>query len=79
VYDCSTTIVNSSFSTIIGESVLVDLDPKTMTECKKRSNQNKWKEAIGAKLSSLKKRKVFTDVIPIPPRIFSVGFKWVFV
>jgi hypothetical protein len=26
----------------------------------------------------LQKRKVFTDVIPTPPRIFPVGFKWVF-
>jgi hypothetical protein len=25
------------------------------------------------------KRKVFTDVMPTPPRIFPVGFKWVFV
>jgi hypothetical protein len=38
VYDPSTTIVNSSFSTIIAESVLVDPDPKTMAECKKRSD-----------------------------------------
>jgi hypothetical protein len=36
VYDRSTTIVNLSFSTIIAESVLVDLDPKTMAECKRR-------------------------------------------
>jgi hypothetical protein len=38
VYDHTTTIVNSSFSTIIAESVLADPDPKTMTECKKLSN-----------------------------------------
>jgi hypothetical protein len=38
-----------------------------------------WKEAIEAELNSLKKRKVFTDVIPTPPRIFPVGFKWVFI
>jgi hypothetical protein len=35
-----------------------------MTECKKRSDWNKWKEAIQAELNSLKKRKVFTEVIP---------------
>jgi hypothetical protein len=33
------------------------------------------KEAIEAELNSLKKRKVFTDVIPVPPRIFFIGFK----
>jgi hypothetical protein len=27
----------------------------------------------------LKKRKVFTNVIPTPPRTFHVGFKWVFI
>jgi hypothetical protein len=79
VYSHSNTIVNPCFSTIIFENVLVDLDPKTMTECERRSDWNKWKEAIEAKLNSLKKRKVFTDVIPIPPRIFPVRFKWVFI
>jgi protein associated with RNAse G/E len=38
VYNCSTTIVNSSFSTIIAESVPADLDPKTMVECKRLSD-----------------------------------------
>jgi hypothetical protein len=75
VYNCSTTILNSSFSTIIAESVLVDLDPKTMVEYKRRSDWNKWREAIEVELSSLKKRKVFTDVIPTPPGIFPIGFK----
>jgi hypothetical protein len=79
VYDHSTIIVNSSFSAIIVESVLADPDPKTVVECKRRSDWNKWKEAIEVELSSLKKRKVFTDVISTPPRIFAVGFKWVFV
>jgi hypothetical protein len=79
VYDHSTTIVNPCFSTIIAENFLADPDPKTMAECKRRSDCNKWKEVIEAKLNSLKKRKVFTDVIPTPPRIFSIGFKWVFI
>jgi hypothetical protein len=38
---------------------------------------NKWKEAIEVELNLLKRRKVFTDVIPTPSRIFPVGFKWV--
>jgi hypothetical protein len=49
-----------------------------MAECKKHSDFNKWKEAIEAGLNSLKKRKVFTEVIPTPPRTFLVGFKWAF-
>jgi hypothetical protein len=59
VYNHSTTIVNPCFSTIIAEKVLVVPDPKTMIECKRCSDMNKWKEAIEAELSSLKKRKVF--------------------
>jgi hypothetical protein len=79
VYYHSTTIANLCFSTVIAENFLNDPDPKTMTECKKRSDWNKWKEAIEAELNSLKKRTVFTEVIPTPLRTFSVGFKWVFI
>jgi hypothetical protein len=43
VYDHSTKIVNSFFSTIIVEKVFADTDPKTMIECKRRSDWNKWK------------------------------------
>ncbi len=75
VYDRSSTIVNPSFSTIIIEHVFVDPDPKTMSECKRRSNWNKWKESIEVELNSLKKRTMFTDMIPTPPIIFRVGFK----
>jgi hypothetical protein len=41
VYDCNTTITDLCFSTIIAESFLNDSDPKTMAECKKRSDWNK--------------------------------------
>jgi hypothetical protein len=75
----STTIINSCFSTIIAKNFFTDPDPKTMAECKRRSDWNKWKEAIKAELNSLKSRKVFTDVIPTPPRSFPVGFKLVFI
>jgi hypothetical protein len=78
VYDCSTTI-DQCFSTVIAENLLNDPDPKTMAECKKHSDWNKWKEAIEAELNSPKKRKLFTNVIPTLPRNFPVGFKWVFV
>jgi hypothetical protein len=55
VYDRSTTIVNPCFLTIIAENFIADPDPKTMAECKRRSDWNKWKEAIEAELNSLKK------------------------
>jgi hypothetical protein len=79
VYDRSTTIVNPCFSTIIAENFLADPDPKTMAECKGCSGWNKWKEVIEVELNSLKKRKVFTEMIPTPLRIFPVGFQWVFI
>jgi hypothetical protein len=79
LYDHSTTIANLCFSTVIAEKFLNDPNPKTMTECKKCSDWNKWKEAIEAELNSLKKRKVFIEVISTPLRTFPVGFKWVFV
>jgi hypothetical protein len=41
VYDHSTTISNLCFSTTIAENFLSDPDPKTITECKNRSDRNK--------------------------------------
>jgi hypothetical protein len=41
VYDHSTTIINSYFSTIIAENFLADPDLKTMSECKRHSDWNK--------------------------------------
>jgi hypothetical protein len=79
VYDRTTTIANICFSTIIARNFLNDPNPKTMAQCKKHLDWNKWKEVIKAELNSLKKGKVFIDVIYMTPRIFSIGFKWVFV
>jgi hypothetical protein len=78
-YDRKTTDVDIYFSTSIAENLQNEPDPKSMVECKKRSDWNKWKEAIEAELASLTKREVFSSVIPTPPEIFPVGFKWVFV
>jgi hypothetical protein len=76
VYYHNTTIADLCFSTIINESFQNDPDTKTMAECKKQSDWNKWKEAMS--LTRLRK-KMFTDVIPTPPRTFPIGFKWVFI
>ena len=78
LYDRKTTVVNSCFSSIIAGNLLIDPDPKSMVECQQRSDWNKWKEAIDLELSSLKKREVFTAVMPTPRRVHPVGFKWVF-
>ena len=58
-YDRKTTIVDIYFVETIAEIIQNNPDPKTMAECKKRLDWNKWKEAIQAELASLTKRKVF--------------------
>jgi hypothetical protein len=50
-----------------------------MAECEKHSDWPKWKDAIQVELASLNKRKVFTEATVTPPKVFPVGFKWVFV
>ena len=50
-----------------------------MAECRKRSDWTQWKEAIQAEIASLTKIEVFTSAIPTPPKVFPVGFKWVFI
>jgi hypothetical protein len=50
-----------------------------MTECKKRLDWDKWKVANETEIASLYKKEVFSVVMPTPPDIFSVGYKWVFV
>jgi hypothetical protein len=59
--------------------LLNDPDHKIIAECKQRSDWIKWKEAIEAKLDSLRKREVFSNVIATPPMTYHVGFKWVFI
>jgi hypothetical protein len=67
-------IVNSCFSTKVTD-LLNDPESKTTTECKQHSDWIKWKEAIEAELDSLRKREVFSKVIPTPHRTYPVGFK----
>jgi hypothetical protein len=78
-YDRKTIIVDVDFSVMIAELIQNDPDPKTMAECKSCSDWNQWKEAIQAEITSLSKRKVFSQAMPTPPKVFPVGFKWVFI
>jgi hypothetical protein len=79
LYDRKTTIIDVYFATSIANNLQKDPDPKSMAECKKRSDWNKWKKATEAELALLTKREVFSSVIPTPPKTFPMGFKWVFV
>jgi hypothetical protein len=78
-YDRKTTVVDMYFFAAIEKIFLNNPDPKTMAECKKRSDWAQWKEAIQAKIASVTRRGVFTSTIPTPSKVYSVGFKWVFV
>jgi hypothetical protein len=59
--------------------LLNDPDPKIMTVCKQRLDWIKWKEAIETELDSLRKREVFSKLIPTAHRTYPVEFKWVFI
>ena len=50
-----------------------------MTKRKERSDWDKWKVEIETEIASLYKREVFSAVLPTPPGIFPVGYKWIFV
>jgi len=50
-FDHKTTIVDIFFASSVAETIQNDPDPKSMVECKKRSDWNKWKEAIEAELA----------------------------
>ncbi|GKC99060.1 retrovirus-related pol polyprotein from transposon TNT 1-94 [Tanacetum coccineum] len=43
-----------------------DHEPKSVPECKNRNDWPKWKDAVEAKLKSLKKREVFGPVVRTP-------------
>jgi hypothetical protein len=50
-YNRKTTIVGVYLATSIADNLQNDSDPKSIAECKKRSDCNKWKEAIEAELA----------------------------
>ena len=47
-YDRKATVVDIYFSKSIAENLHKDPEPKSMAECKRRSDWDKWKEAIDA-------------------------------
>ena len=78
-YDRKSTIVDCYLSEQIANILQTNSDSKSMIECEKRSNWDKWKVAIETEITSLYKRKVFSAVMPTPSGILPVGYKWVFV
>ncbi|KAL0342624.1 UNVERIFIED_CONTAM: Retrovirus-related Pol polyprotein from transposon RE1 [Sesamum calycinum] len=56
-----------------------DHEPKSIQECRQRTNWPKRKDAIEVGFNSLAQRKVFGPVIRTPEDVKSVGYKLVFV
>ena len=54
-YDRKATVVDISFSESIAENLHKNQEPKSMAECKRRLDWDKWKEAIDVELASLAK------------------------
>ena len=74
-YNRKSIIVDIYFSKQIANILQTDLAPKSMIECKKGSDWDKWKVAIETEIASLYKREVFLAVMPTPLGIFLVGYK----
>ncbi|XP_019184046.1 PREDICTED: uncharacterized protein LOC109178951 [Ipomoea nil] len=51
----------------------LDPEPKSITECRKRSDWLKWKQAIEAELNSLNQRKVFGPTVLTPKDVIPIG------
>jgi hypothetical protein len=79
LYNRKNTVVDFNFVSKIAEAINEDPEPKSMAECRKRSYWVKWKEAIEMELRWLSKRQVFRPIVRTPPKVFPVGYKWVFV
>jgi hypothetical protein len=77
-YHRKTTVVDIYFASKIADSLDPDPEPKSMIECRKRSDWDKWKATIETELRSLCKREVFRPAVPTPPNAIPVGCKWVF-
>jgi hypothetical protein len=77
-YNKKTTIVDIYFASKIVDSMDPDPEPKSLIECRKRLDWDKWKAAIEAELRSLCQREVFGLAVPTPPKVILVGCKWVF-
>jgi hypothetical protein len=67
LYNRKTTNVDINFVSKIVGAIDDEPEPKSMAECRKRSNWFKWKEAIETELRSLSKRQVFGPVARTSP------------
>ena len=74
-------IVDDAFAYSVATDIMLsdDIEPRFVDECRRRTDWSNWKQAIQVELDSLAKRKVFGPIVPTPPRVKPVGYKWVLV
>ncbi|BBN67664.1 Disease resistance protein CC-NBS-LRR class family [Prunus dulcis] len=73
-------IIDDIFAFTVAAEIIKDddIEPCSINECTQRQDWPKWKDAIQAELNSLEKRSVFGHIVPTPPNVNPVGYKWVF-
>ncbi|KAM1533781.1 hypothetical protein ACFX10_007648 [Malus domestica] len=81
VWNRNEMIVDDAFSYSVAIDIMLgdDIEPRSVDECRRRTDWSNWKQAIQVELDSLAKRKVFGPIVPIPLGLKPVGYKWVFV
>ncbi|KAM2668214.1 hypothetical protein EV2_019825 [Malus domestica] len=74
-------IVNNALAYVVATEIIFRdvIKPRSVNECRRRTDWSNWKQAIQVELDSLVKRKVFGPVTPTLSHVKSVGYKWVFV
>ncbi|KAM1225989.1 hypothetical protein ACFX2G_045625 [Malus domestica] len=74
-------IVDDALAFAVATEIMLsdDIEPRSIDKCRRRADWSNWKQAIQVELDSLAKRKVFGPVVPTPPHVKPVGYKWVFV
>ncbi|CAL9011669.1 unnamed protein product [Prunus brigantina] len=73
-------IIDDIFAFSVATEIIKDDDigPCSIDECTQRQDWPKWKDTIQAELNSLGKKSVFGLIVPTPPNVNLVGYKWVF-
>ncbi|KAM1510718.1 hypothetical protein TB1_019085 [Malus domestica] len=80
VWNRNEMIVEDAFSYSVTTDIMLsdDIKPRSVDECRHRTDWSNWKQAIQVELDSLVKRKVFVPIVPTPPHVKPIGYKWVF-
>ena len=75
-------IVDNVFAYAIALEIIEeneDHEPKSIDECRCRTDWPKWKDTIQTELSLLEKCHVFRPITHTPEDVKPVGYKWVFI